>query len=69
MLLGLVLAGVDDGVEEPDDGVEIGGLDGTEGLEPLECGPRTHTITTVNATREADAAAATTTSRRARGGR
>jgi hypothetical protein len=45
-------------------GVGAGGFD-----ELLGCGPRTHTITTVNASTTATAATATTTSRRSRGGR
>ena len=69
VLLGFVLVGVDDGVDERDEGTEIGGPDGDDGPEPLECGPSTQTKTPVNATTAADAATAATTSRRARGGR
>jgi hypothetical protein len=65
VLLGLVLAGVD----ELGEGTESDGPDGPDGLEPLECGPSTQTMIPVNATSAPDAATATITSRRGRGGR
>jgi hypothetical protein len=50
--------------------VEVGIGAGDDGLDdPLGCGPRTHTITTVNKRIAVTAAAAIRTSRRSRGGR
>jgi hypothetical protein len=61
------LVGDDEGVDRGEDGSEIAGVDGLD--VPLECGPSTHTMTTVNTTTAADAATAVMTSRRGRGGR
>jgi hypothetical protein len=66
-VVGVVAGGVDGRVEAV---VGVGLSDGPDGLElPLECGPSTHTMTTVNTTTAPDAAAAVTISRRGRGGR
>jgi len=57
------------GVDGLDDVAGTGWRFGDEGLEePLEWGPSTHTMTTVNTISAADAAAAVTISRRGRGG-
>jgi hypothetical protein len=64
---GVLEAGVlDPGVDEGDGDAVSGGV---LGLCPelLLCGPRTHTITTVNTMRPPDARPAMTTSRRLRG--
>jgi hypothetical protein len=61
---GVLAPGVDDG----DGDTVSGGVEGL-GLDPLSCGPSTHTITAVNPATAPAATTAVTTSRRGRGGR
>jgi hypothetical protein len=70
VLLGLgVVVGLVVGVDLLDDVAGTGVTLGVDGLEePLEWGPSTHTMTTVNTISAPDAAAAVTISRRGRGG-
>ncbi len=70
----LELGAVDDevvvGFDLLDDVAGTGVTAGVAGLElPLECGPSTHTMTTVNTMTAAHAAIAVYSSRRGRGGR